>query len=278
MTEILLDALIDSFKVFIITFFIYVIVSFFEQKLVMLLRQNHKYAPFVGSLLGLIPQCSFSIVASELYIDKGISFGTLIAIFIACSDESIPILLSDTSKSLYVLPLIITKLILGFVIGFLCDYLFSNKFINKQKAVNTESNVTEKPETPIHKHLIHPLIHTFKIFLYVLIINLIFGLLIFWIGENNIMTFLETNQALGPLLATIIGLIPNCSSSILTTELFLKGGLSFGSLIAGLIINSGLGIVFLFRKKATWRDGLIALSILAIVALSTGYLFYIFNL
>lgn len=278
MLDVLLDALFDSLKVLAIAFILYVLLSFFENKLVSLLEKHKKLSPLFGSTVGLIPQCGLSVVASDLYIKEKISLGTIFAVFFACSDEALPILFSSKEGLIYALPLLGIKFIGGFLIGFLIDTIYRKTLNNEEgehshlKGCCGHELHEEENESKLHEHLLHPLIHSLKIFLYVLIVNVIFGIIVYYIGEENIINFLSKSKYLTPLFCAIIGLIPNCASSVLITELFILGGIPFGALFSGLAVNAGLGLVYLLKNKKTLKSVLILESILIVSSIIFGYL------
>ena len=233
----------------------YFIFSFLHEKVTQLFQKHKGISPVVGATCGLIPECGISIVGADMYQKKQISRGTILAIFFACSDEALFILFSDYHKMIYILPLLGIKFIFACILGYVVDVKASS--LNTIDEVKLDCCEHEhKEETWIHKHLLHPFSHCFTIFLYVFIINLFFGILVYTIGEEVILTFLKSNEWLSPLFAGFIGLIPNCASSVLMTELFLMNGLSFGALVTGLSINSGLGLMYLLRFKETRKDAL----------------------
>ena len=272
----LLDALKDSVLVFAFVFLFHVILSFIETPVSNFLIKRKKTSPIFGALFGLIPQCGTSVVAAELYIKKLITFGTLIAVFLACSDEALLMLLGAwNEKTLVIFPLIGLKLAAGILFGFLIDLV-----IARHQKLEEVDHIDEKHEchehhhenTPIHAHLVHPLIHALKIFIYVFIINLALNLLIAWVGEENFANFMISNRYLAPLFTSIIGLIPNCASSVLITELYLSGTLSFGALFAGLLVNSGLGVMILIKEYKNIKKTLLILGVCFAIAVGLGYL------
>ena len=272
----LLDALKDSVLVFAFVFLFHVILSFIETPVSNFLVKRKKTAPIFGALFGLIPQCGTSVVAAELYIKKLITFGTLIAVFLACSDEALLMLLGAwNEKTLAIFPLVGLKLAAGILFGFLIDLV-----IARHQKLEEVDHVDERHEchehhhenTPIHAHLVHPLIHALKIFIYVFIINLALNLLIAWVGEENFANFMISNRYLAPLFTSIIGLIPNCASSVLITELYLSGTLSFGALFAGLLVNSGLGVMILVKEYKNIKKTLLILGVCFTIAVALGYL------
>lgn len=274
--DIILDALKDSALVFAFVFLIHVLLSFFEHKLTNFMVKHKKTGPLFGSLFGLIPQCGTSVMGAELYIKKYITIGTLAAIFLSCSDEAFIAILTSgkPDKMLMVLPLMGLKFAIGFIVGFLFDVID-----NKQKVEDTD-DVVEEPEchkhhthnSPVHKHLVHPLIHSLEIFAYVLVINLTLGFIIGFVGQDNFSNFIRMNKYLSPLFASIIGLIPNCASSLLLAELFVEGNLSFGSLLAGLLVNAGLGMMVLLKNRKSAKNLILILVVCFLTAVASGYI------
>ena len=289
MIDVLLDSLLDSLKVLAIAFVIYFIISFVEDKISKVLGIKNRFSPLIGSSLGLIPQCGISVMGANLYLAHHISMGTLIALFISCSDEALPILLSTANVNdlLSVLLIVGIKFVLGFTVGFLVDAIMYQKKEEVEHHLDEECNHhfeemeiegcchhhlgAHNEDSKWQKHLIHPLIHSIKIFIYCLIINFLFGLMIYLIGEEKIGNFLSHFKYFSPVFASLIGMIPNCASSVLITETYLAHGIGLGAVVAGLSINAGLGLVFLFRKKETLKQTFIILGILLSVSIISGY-------
>lgn len=282
--DIILDALKDSLIVLGFVFLVYIILSFFEVKIAKRLSKTNKYSPILGSLFALIPQCGISVVASDLYIKEHITMGTLVAVFLSCSDEAVPLLLaSHNQKALMVIPLLVLKFIIGFLMGYLIDLLIRDKkhvdehleHCHHEEEVHVgccHHHIDDDKESRLHKNFLHPLVHSLKIFIYVLIINLIFGFLIELIGEDSIKNFLQTNKYLSPLFCCIIGLIPNCASSVFISELFVIDGISFGACLGGLLVNSGLGLVYLLKSKKKLKSTLLIISVCFLTSIVVSYL------
>lgn len=272
--SIIVDALKDSALVFAFVFLIHLILSYFENPISNFLVKHKRTSAIYGSLFGLIPQCGTSVIGADLYIKKYISLGTIVAIFLSCSDEAfIVILTSNNSRLIYILPLIAIKFVTGVIVGILIDVFYRKQQVkNAEKTIEKHTcHVHDKENTKLHQHLIHPLLHSLEIFAYVLIINLALGFIIASIGEDNFTNFLDANKYLTPLYSCIIGLIPNCASSLLISELFIEGKLSFGALVGGLLVNSGLGMLVLIKNRHQAKNVLLILAICLVVALITSY-------
>ena len=278
--HVLEHALIDSLKVFILVFILYFALSFVENYISKKLSSNNKVSPFFGSLLGLIPQCGISVAASDLYIKRKITVGTLVAVFLACSDEAIFILLAS-EKFLTVFPLLFIKLVVGFISGMMIDSFI----LRKQKLKKNNEEVVSCAHHHEHHHhdsklkhnFKHTLLHSIEILIYVFIVNFIFGLLIELLGEAKLIIFLQNNKYLAPLFSSIIGVIPNCASSVVLSELYIINGLSFGALLSGLLMNAGLGLVYLFKKKENLKMNINIIIIMFIISLIIGYLTCLIN-
>ena len=272
--EIIVDALKDSLLIFIFVFLVHLIISYFENNLSNFLVRRRKTGPVFGSLFGLVPQCGTSVIGADLYIKRYISLGTLVAIFLSCSDEAfIAILASGSDKTIMILPLIGIKFVVGLFVGFIIDLVYPKQeiaIVEKELEHHT-CHVHDKENTDLHQHLIHPLLHSVEIFIYVLVINLILGFVIGFVGEDTFKAFLETNKYLTPLYSCIIGLIPNCASSLLLSELFISGNLSFGALVGGLLVNSGLGMLVLIKNRHSAKNVFLILGICLFVAIISSY-------
>ena len=282
MWETLLDALIDTLKVLPLLFIVYMLLEFLEYRGVMKFEHSKflkgKASPVFGSLFGCVPQCGFSVISTDLYSEKKISIGALIAVYVATSDEAIPIMIAEVDAIPQMLLLIAVKIVMAIVVGYLAMFLYGKIFKNNENAVtvsaenlkssekvNAENHEHDELKTEEHKHIshgcckhdleqqrfdwLHPILHCLKISAFILIVNIILGVAIYYITEERLIAFLEKSSAFQPLFAVIIGLIPNCVSSLVITELFLAGGLSFGSIVAGLSVNAGLGLVVLFKQN-----------------------------
>jgi len=304
MWETLLDALIDTLKVLPLLFIVYMLLEFLEYRGVMKFEHSKflkgKASPVFGSLFGCVPQCGFSVISTDLYSEKKISIGALIAVYVATSDEAIPIMIAEVDAIPQMLLLIAVKIVMAIVIGYLAMFLYGKIFKNNENAVtvsaenlkssekvNTENHEHDELKTEEHKHIshgcckhdleqqrfdwLHPILHCLKISAFILIVNIILGVAIYYITEERLIAFLEKSSAFQPLFAVIIGLIPNCVSSLVITELFLAGGLSFGSIVAGLSVNAGLGLVVLFKQNKNWKENLFIILMLIIPSLIIGY-------
>ena len=282
--HVLEHAFIDSIKIFPFLLIAYIIIELIEYYASNKMQKtlSGKSAPLFGALFGLVPQCGFSVVAADMYSKRMITMGTLMAVFIATSDEAIPLMLANPDSARMLLPLLLIKLVFALLVGYLID------FVLKSKIQRLISNVSEEHHTGCCHHeiegkrnkwvelLVHPLMHSLKILAYIFIFNLIFGLIIMWVTEDALINFLQSSSIFAPFIAGLIGLIPNCASSVILTELFIMNGIDFGALVAGLCVNAGLGMVFLFKNNKNLKENLFIISMLYVLSVALGYVIMLF--
>ena len=280
MSDLFFDALADSAAMIPFLLAIYCLVEFFERRFGKLLEGKLQRAPkagvVVGALFGCVPQCGFSVVASALYTRRLISTGTLLAVFLATSDEAVPVFLAQPDKGGLVIMLLVTKLIIGIIGGYVVDLLPGSS--RKPSSQINPLPMAEAPERGCCQHhisgeiskwqlLTHPLLHTFKIFVFIFAASLGLNYLIALVGEANLGSVLLRQSIFQPFLAALVGLIPNCAASVAIAEAFLKGGLGYGSAVAGLCCSAGLGLLVLFKENHDLADTVRVLCLL--VAIST---------
>ncbi|MBP3847927.1 arsenic efflux protein [bacterium] len=289
--DFLKDALIDSIGLIPFLFLIFVLIEvierYYAKKRHLFVFWIKKVGPLFGSLFASIPQCGFSVIASTVYTRRLLSRGTLVAVYLATSDEAIPVLLTYPQKAPLILPIIGIKIIVAILVGYIVDWLIT---YNAKEPV-LEHVHQEDIEGCCHHHLIHatrkrdfwihPLKHTLNIFIFIFLISVALAFILSRAGSEEVMAkYCLMNSPLQPFLVSLVGLIPNCAISVMLTMLFVKNTISFGSLIAGLCTSGGLGILVLLRKNGDKKDTLIILGILVLVGTILGLIFQynVFNI
>lgn len=273
MIDIILDTLIDGLKLIPFLFIAFLIIETIEHKLSKKSKKaisaSGKFAPAVGSLLGLFPQCGFSVIATNLYITRIISLGTLIAIYLSTSDEMLPILLSQNTPLKTIILILGIKFTVGLISGYLIDLLFRSKIERNQVdyAICDEDHCGCN-----HKHglIISSIIHTLKTLLYLLLITFIINILFTYVGSPILSKIFLKDSILAPFITSLIGFIPTCGSSIMLTELYLKEAISLGAAIAGLLTSSGVAILVLFKSNKNIKENLKILGILYSIGTIVG--------
>ena len=290
MPDWLCDAILDSFHIlpllFIVFFIIELIEFFYSEKINSFMKKSEKSAPLIGSLAAIIPQCGFSVIASTLYIRRFITKGTLIGIYLATSDEAIPILLANPTHTHLVVPVVGLKLLIGILAGYLIDFILKDKkYIPIVEETDSDDDLHADEGCCHHsvshrrkRELIyHPLKHTFNIFVFILLITVILNFVLAVYAEHSVLHLLLGKvKVLEPIITAFVGLIPNCAVSIALTMLLIKGSISFGAVMSGLLSNAGLGILVLCRHNENYKDTLKIISILLCISIVSGLLIQIF--
>lgn len=278
MWDVILDAFLDTLKIFPFLFIIYVLIELLEHKTSF--SKNHKLlqgklAPLLGSVTGLVPQCGFSVMAAKLYDKNFISTGTVIAVFLATSDEAFVVLLSSGAAAAAIMPLLTVKFVIALAFGYLVNLICRKEELvvpnEEQKDMHGFSCGREHDgHGKVNLYLVEPLLHTLKIAFYILVVNLIFGFIIDAVGLEAISSTFVGGPYVQPFITALVGLIPNCASSVVITETFIRGGITFGSMVAGLCANAGLGLVVLYKNtKKIKRNIALTLGLYA-VAVASG--------
>lgn len=285
MTDIFMDALVDTARMIPLLLIIYIGVEYLEYKLEGKIKQKVKGArkagPLLGAIFGCVPQCSFSVISTTLYTKRLITIGTLLAVYLSTSDEAIPIILAHPDKVGVIFPILLIKVVIAIIAGYSIDFILnkpqtiqvSQKKSPIQEHVESDKGCCghhceyEKPD--IKEMIIHPIIHTLRVFFFIFITSLIINYIIFRVGENNLGRILLGHSIFQPVIVSLIGLIPNCAASVAITQVFLKGGISFGSAIAGLSTSAGLGLLIL-AKESSLKDFLKIVSLLLGISIFAG--------
>lgn len=276
--EVLADAVIDTVKLIPFLFLTYLLMEWLEEKTgekaVSIIRKNGRWGPVIGAALGVVPQCGFSAAAASLYSGGLITVGTLLAIFLSTSDEMLPIMISEAVSPMTIGKILLAKILLGLLFGIGIDTL--NKLRHRWKK-DKEKHIHDLCEQD-HCHceegnvFLSALRHTIQIVIFIFIFTFVIGLLIELVGENAIGTFLTSRPVTGVLLSALIGLIPNCGASVTITELYLRGILSSGQMIAGLLVGAGVGLMVLFRTNRRLVENLKITGILYLSGVLGGWI------
>ncbi len=279
--EVLLDTGIDALKLLPFLFITYLIMEYIEHKTgdktKNIIKKSGKWGPVFGAILGIFPQCGFSAAAANLYAGRVITLGTLIAIFLSTSDEMLPILISEAAPIDVILKILATKLVIGIIAGVIIDFI-GQAFRKKKERQKKEETVEEIGHICEHEHchcekegiFKSSIKHTLNIFVFIIIISLVMNIAIYFIGEENISNLILNMPIVGPLIAGIVGLIPNCASSVILTQLYLQNVISVGSMIGGLLVGSGIGILILFRVNENFKENVKIVTILYLIGVLSG--------
>lgn len=280
MWEIIEESFIDSIKMLPFLIGAYVLIEYLDRgagkKMRGLLGNFKTLGPVGGALLGIIPQCGFSVAAANLFGKRLITAGTLIAVFLATSDEAIPVFLANPGNGGLIIRLLVIKLILAICAGIFIDATARYvKLDSQSRTLSVDEVETNSNECDCNcKHgqsLIRAVLgHSMKIFALVLAVSFIMNCGLHFLGEENLSKVLMENSIFQPFLAGLFGLIPSCASSVILAELYVKGSLSFGSVLAGLSTGAGMGIIVLFKENRSKRENILIIGALYGIGVLSG--------
>lgn len=248
----------DNIKLLPFLFLTYLLMEALEHttggKVQSRIKNAGKVGPLWGGLLGILPQCGISAAASSLYAGRVITVGTLLAVFLSTSDEMLPIFISASVPASTVIKILAIKAVIAILSGFIAEFVYVSLFKKKEKDMDIHVVCEEEHcscEDGVLKSAIR---HTLKIFFYILIITFILTLIIEAIGEDKLAVVFQNIPVAGEMIAALVGLIPNCASSVVITELYLSGVIGAGAMMSGLLVNAGVGLLVLYRLNRNWKQ------------------------
>lgn len=274
MWDAILDALLDTAKLVPFLFLTYIVMECLEHKAGegarTLIKKAGRFGPVIGGMLGIVPQCGFSAAASNLYAGRMITLGTLMAIYLSTSDEMLPILISERAPMGDILKILLAKAVIGCLAGVAIDFLMRRR---KPEEHNHIHDICEHENCHCEQGILRSaLTHTAKISLFVFLIGTALNLLLHLVGDEALSGLILNHPVLGPVLAGLVGLIPNCAGSVVITQLYLQGALEFGGTMAGLLTGSGVGLLVLFRVNHDKKESLRILGLLYGIGVLAGIL------
>lgn len=273
--EIFLDSLLDTLKVFPLILLIYILIEFLEHRTSF--SENHKLlqgkmAPLLGTVTGIIPQCGFSVMAAKLY-DRGfIRTGTLLAVFLATSDEALIVLIVDPVGAAAVAPLVALKVVVGLAVGYAVNFLVRDELAVPAPPEDIHGyscGREHEGKSKLKVYFVEPLLHSLKIALYIFVVTLIFGYVLEY-NRDAILSSFVGGPYIEPFITSAIGLIPNCASSAVISQAYCEGGIYFGSMAAGLCCNAGLGFVVLLKNTKKIKRNLLLMAALYVISVLVG--------
>lgn len=286
MLEIIEETLIDAVKLLPFLFITYLIMEYIEHKMghktKSAIKKSGKWGPIIGSILGVFPQCGFSVSATNLYAGRVITLGTLIAVYLSTSDEMLPIFISEAVSPVIILKILGIKLIIGMIAGVILDLFVNliiknkNKKIVQQNEEDSEENeighMCEEEhchcnESGILKSAIH---HTLSILVFIVLITFIINIVVHFVGEDTIAGWILNKPVIGPVIASLIGLIPNCAASVIITNMYLENVISLGSMISGLLTGAGVGLAVLFKTNNRIKENIGIIILLYAIGVISG--------
>lgn len=275
MKEVIIDTLLDSIKLLPFLFIAFLLIELFEHKFSKKtknrLSKSNKFGPVIGSIFGIIPQCGFSVMATNLYATRIITLGTLVAVYLSTSDEMIPILIAEKAPASLLVKILLLKLTIGMICGIIIDLLLKTK-------KNEDYHICKDEHCHCDdEHFFKSTLkHTFNIFIFILIFTFIIDLIMEFGGNNLLSKLMLKNSVFAPFLTSLIGLIPNCAASVLLTQLYLEKAITFASLIAGLLSGAGVGLLVLFKTNKNKKENIQILLTVYLIGSVVGLLIELF--
>lgn len=279
MTDIILDTCIDNIKVFPFLLVTYLLMELLEHKAgdkaKKAIQKSGAFGPVIGGILGIVPQCGFSAAASNLYAGRIITSGTLMAIFLSTSDEMLPILLSESVSLTVILKILTWKIGIAVLAGLLIDIMFRKK----KREENTIHQLCEHQHCHCEKGVFRSALkHSLQIFAFLVVISFLLNCFMHYVGEEVLSGLLLNRSLMVVFLAGLIGLIPNCASSILITQLYLQNIIGFGAMMAGLLVGAGVGILVLCRVNENKKECIRIIALLYLIGTAAGLLLEFFGI
>ena len=285
--DVVLDAVIDSLKILPFLFVTYLIMEYLEHKTTefttSIVEKTEYFGPLWGGLIGVFPQCGFSAAASNFYAGRVITLGTLIAIYLSTSDEMVPLFISEHVPLPILIKILAIKALIGIIAGFAIDFVVHAYHKAKNRSANDPVRIEalcekehchceEEEESGFLGIVRSAFVHTIHIFLFVLILTLVLGFVIELIGEDKLAMLLKTSPVISHILAGLIGLIPNCAASVIITELYLDEMITLGTMMSGLLVSAGIGLMVLFRVNDNRKEDINIAALLFVIGTVVGLL------
>lgn len=277
MKEIILDTIIDSLKIIPFLLIAFLIIELLEHKLTnknkKIITKSKKIGPIIGSLLGIIPQCGFSVMATNLYITRIITLGTLISIYLSTSDEMLIILLSAKVEITQIIKILLIKLFFGIIYGIIID-----KILRKKEETQNYEICNEEHCDCNQGIIISSIKHTIHITIFIFIITLILNIIMNYLKKDYLSKIFLTNTIFGPFITSLIGLIPNCSASVILTELYINNSITLASLIGGLLTGAGTSLLVLIKNNKNIKENINIILLLYFLGAISGVILEIINI
>lgn len=284
------EALISSINfipwLYILYYGIELLERYFMKNIHLFVKLVKRLGPLFGVAISVVPECGYQIIASTFYSRRMISRGTLLAFFISCSDDALPLLFMDLSKAPVIIPIVLIKIVVGIIVAYLVDlaFIFQKNITEDINAINTDLN---EPACCHHRICtienppywwMHPLTHTFNMFMFTFLCLAFFNMVIKGFGGvESLSSFLMIDSQNQVIFGAIFGLIPNCVTSVFLALAYVKGLISFPTLLAGLITSTGLGLSALLKRQRNNSDNILIIGILLAVGILVG-LFVFYNM
>ena len=280
--DILVDAFIDTVRLLPFLFLTYWAMETLEhaagERAEEAVKRAGAAGPVVGALLGAFPQCGFSAAASTFYAGRVITLGTLFAVFLATSDEMLPIFIAEQVAPALLFQILGIKVVIGMLMGFVVDAVMRIAQRLQQTDLRIH-DLCEQDNCGCHDEEGSPLRsaikHTAQVTLFIFLVTLALNAIIQVVGEACFAAFISGSPTLSVFAAALVGLIPNCAASVIITELYLEGTLGFPALMSGLLVSAGIGLLVLLRTNRHPRQNAAIVAALFACGVVWGLIFQV---
>ena len=275
--EITGDALIDSARLLPFLFVTYLVMEWLEHKTgsrtQAAIRRAGKAGPLIGGALGVVPQCGFSVAASNLYAGGVITAGTLMAVFLSTSDEMLPVFISSAVPVHTILGILAVKMLFAIVSGAVLDLLY-HKLLRREIRYKNIHTMCESEHCRCDEGIFRSALkHTAQIILFIFLITIVLNALITGVGEERLSGFIFRVPVAGELLAGLVGLIPNCAASVVIAQLYVEGVMGTGAMMTGLLAGAGVGALVLCRmNRRHMKQNILLIAFLYVASVFWGIL------
>jgi len=276
MIDIIFDTLKDGIRVLPFLWGAFLIIELLEHKFsnnnLGVIEKSGRLGPFIGGLLGAVPQCGFSLMATNLYVARIITMGTLISIYLSTSDEMLPIMLAHGSDIFDILKVLGIKVVVGIISGIVIDYFVKRKNDNiisefcKDEHCHCENGIFKSS-----------FIHAIRTLFFIILVSFFLNLVMYYGGDDFLRKLVSSNNVVILFISGLVGLIPNCASSVVLTELYLNGILSLAGVVSGLLTASGVGMLVLFKTNKNLKENLKILVLVYLIGVLVGLLLELFS-
>ncbi len=277
MIEIITETLLDALKMTPVLFLAYLLMEYLElkagEKLNRTVSKVGYLGPAIGSLIGAVPQCGFSGAVAGFYTARIVTLGTMLSVFLSTSDEMLPILLSSDVGYYVIFKVLLFKVLGGALCGFIIDIALR---VMKKSRVTSSDHIhdfCEQEHCDCHENIfLSALKHTLKVLVLIIVVSFGLNVVFEYVGNDVLKGLFTSTPFVSETVSGFIGLIPNCSVSVLITDLFVEGVITPGAMISGLMTNAGVGLLVLFRLNKNIKENIIITAILLVLGIVMGIL------
>ena len=275
----LIHALKDTLHLLPFLYVTYVVMEALERyasdKIHVLIQRGGSWGAVIGALCGVFPQCGFSAAAATLYSAGVISMGTVLSVFLSTSDELLPIFVAEGVGASKIVTILGLKVIIGMIVGLIVDFYLR---YHHEQHVDTDHihDLCEAEHCDCddgHTSIwLAAFKHTVMVSIFIYVATAIMAFIFHAFGEDAITQFMIAHKNMSVVISALVGLIPNCAASVLISQLYIDGVLSFAAMMSGLLVAAGVGLLVLFRTNRDMKNNVKIVGILFVAGVFSGFI------